>query len=67
MEQLPSKLKEIMSSRYVNDVTQTPVNKGSYWLTLIILYSRMEAMPRSCDCSIFLNQEVQVAKNVGFN
>ena len=45
----------IMSLRYVNDVTKMWINKEHYWLTLTLL--RLEAPSRSHDISMFCIQK----------
>ena len=40
-----------MTWRYVNDITQTSINKKCYWLTLTLL--RVEVRSRSHDISMF--------------
>ena len=40
-----------MTWRYVNDITQTSINKLCYWLTLALL--RVEMRSRSHDISMF--------------
>ena len=51
LEQPGSETAYITSWRYVNDVTQTSINKASYWLALTLL--RLEARSRSHDISMF--------------